>query len=587
MSPIIPMKSHPTFLTFDQIIELAYEARVLSIDTEGYLDKNILGVSVAFRTNPMGLVSEYFPLCHVEQNIEESQKEELKILIKEHPRIVMHNAKHDLKAFEKIGVFRTKRFFDTMLMQHFVDENLPNKTLGYMAKYHGVSEKRMPPGMELIIEGLGWGYVPLVAMREYAAQDAVSTLEIFEKLIKQMAEEGFSDDLWFKEEQFTRILKKIEQRGILIDQPFIREKVKIGEKRLEEVKNELGMDPGKRADLSYLLLEKLGLPVLKRSTKTDAPSFSKDVMAEYDERLSVIEDPTAKKVFEYRGWTTALGLSYRKFLELVSPDGRLRPNFKMHGTRSSRLSSEEPNGQQIPRTSKKPWNGDMKQAFIAAEGFELVDCDYSNLELRLAAVYANDDNLTALFDDRDVNPFRRMSAELGWEYDDTKTFIYMTTYGAGIPKIASQLRWEYEKAKGYRDQFFGTYPGLYRFMKLVNKQAERHGEITYWSGRKRHLPGHDKIFFKDAPRLAFNSLLQGGGAEIMKRAMIRVDDAGLNNDDCHMVLQVHDSVVLEVRKELVDNYIPKILSIMEDVPSEESRLGRVPWVVKAKPWGSE
>lgn len=583
MSPILPKKTQ-TFLTFEQFIELAYEARIIAVDTEGFLGQTIWGVSIAFRTNPNGLLSDYFAFNHKEENLSTGQQEILKKLIQEHPRIVLHNAKHDLKAFEMLGINRTKRFFDTMIMAHMVDENIPNKSLDYLTKYFGVSNKKMPDGMKQIIDSLGWEYVPLPTMREYAAQDTVSTLELFEVLIRLMSDEGFDDNLWHAEEKFTRILKGAEQRGILIDQEFIKAEIAYGEKRLAKIIEELGIDPGGRTNQVELFLNRLNLPVLKRSTKTNDPSFDKTVLKEYVEILEARNDPTARLVVEYRGWVTALGLSYRKYLELVGPDGRLHPNFKNHHVRSSRLSAEAPNTQQIPKTSQKRWNGGMKKAFIPSPGFKLIDCDYSNLELRLAAVYSKDENLMALFSDPDTNPFRKMSEDLGWDYNMTKTFVYATMYGAQAKKISEILGCSKERAEEYREQFFDMYYGLLKLMKNCQTKAKREGFIKYWSGRKRHLPGKTP---DDDPRLAFNSLLQGGGAEIVKRAIIRVDEAGLNNDDCRIVLQVHDSIVLEVREELVDQYIPKICQIMEDVSSEDSRLGAIDWIVKSKPWGSE
>lgn len=136
------------------------------------------------------------------------------------------------------------------------------------------------------------------------------------------------------------------------------------------------------------MIDELKLPVVKRSPKTGAPSFDKEAMTIYDEMLEHRDNPTANLIKQYRGWQKSVTSNYLPYVELLSLDGRLRPNYKLHGTKTGRMSCEKPNLQQIPRVSNKPWNGKMKAAFIPEDDFELWEFDYSQLELRLGTAYA-------------------------------------------------------------------------------------------------------------------------------------------------------------------------------------------------------
>jgi DNA polymerase-1 len=304
-------------------------------------------------------------------------------------------------------------------------------------------------------------------------------------------------------------------------------------------------------------------------------------MEEYESILADLgDDPRASLILEYRGWQKTVSASYEPFLKLASSDGRLRPNYKLHGTVTGRMSCEKPNLQQIPRISDKPWNGNLKQAFIATPGYTLFEADYSQLELRLATAYAGITSLTNAFaEDRDV--FTEMSQSLGMSRHDTKTLTYTIQYGGGINRISNVFKVSAAEATLIRDNFFNRYPEFRRITKEANDSAKRNGYVKLWSGRRRHFTDPAKDSFK-----AFNSAIQGGSADIVARVINRLTSE-VADDRCYFLLQVHDSVVFEVQQGYESEYLIKIQNIMEDVELICPVATGVKFAVAINEWGKK
>jgi DNA polymerase-1 len=300
-------------------------------------------------------------------------------------------------------------------------------------------------------------------------------------------------------------------------------------------------------------------------------------MALYERDLELLENPTAGLIKEYRGWSKACAVAYEGYPALLSPDGRLRPNYKLHGTVTGRLSCEKPNLQQIPRVSSKTWDGALKRLFIPAEGFELWEADYSQLELRLGAAYAGERSLIEEFSKPDSDVFTRMANELGFSRGDTKTLTYTLQYGGGIKRLSDVFRVDAARADSIRSQYFNTYPGFRRLPQEAARKAKSRGYVKLWTGRRRHFENPEEEAHK-----AFNAVIQGGAAEIVKRTMLRLYES-VDGPDCRMLLQVHDSVVFEIRSEMVESYTPRIKETMEAVTPDFG----VKFAVQLKPWGKD
>ncbi len=367
--------------------------------------------------------------------------------------------------------------------------------------------------------------------------------------------------LWETEADFIRMIAEIKQRGIAVDTEFSRKKAIEGTRILNQIRSQLGWNPGSSQQIGDYLINDLGLPVLKR-TPAGAPSFDKEALEEYELYLDATGDETAQKVLTYRGWQKTVSSNFQAYLDLMDENEILHPNYKVHGTRTCRLSCEKPNLQQIPRDSAKPWNGDVKKAFVprgeslySSMGgkqrkipirgkLQLRTFDFKQVEFRLAAAYAKEKELLDVFNSG-ADIFTEMSLRLQRPRHQIKTFVYATLYGAGKSKIALILKIPKEEADDLYAEYHGTWPGFKKISEKATKLAQNDGYIEYWSGRRRHLT-------KGEAHKAFNSVIQGGAFEIIKGRMLE-----LRNEP--IVLQVHDSVTIEDDDNCNTDRIKKVL----------------------------
>lgn len=536
-------------------------ADYLPVDTEGEVNHpyaHTWGVSTSANSVP-----EYFGFNHlIGNNLPQGWLERLRDVILRHNCLVFHNAKHDLRALAALDINYKGRFYDTMMMAHMVDENIYSKELSYLSKMYGGEPKRQAEEMALIIKAFGWQYIPLDYIRPYAANDAYITGELFYRLLPQFQEQGF-EKLWDTEQKFIRLMAKIENTGIPLDTELSERELERGLKIMAEIQKSLGFNPASPIELGNFLINEMNLPVVSRSKKTGKPSFDKAAMKVYDEFLQLNDDKRAEQILTYRGWQKTTSSNYKRYLLSVHPDGRLRPNYKLHGTLTGRMSCEDPNLQQIPRGSSNDWNGHLKRAFITDDGYTAYEADFSQLEFRLGCAYGKVQRLAEIFADTERDIFTEMARDLGMSRFHTKTLNYTLQFGGGAKRIASVFGVEFATARAIIENYFKNYPGLAKASNLAKLRAEQNGYVGYWTGRRRHFS--DK--YEDS-RKAFNSICQGGAFEIVKRRMIALDDAGLNNDECRMDLQVHDSVRFEIANGKQDEYIPEIKRIMEDVNSD-------------------
>lgn len=379
------------------------------------------------------------------------------------------------------------------------------------------------------------------------------------------------DNLWQREQKFVNVINAMECSGVRIDQAMCRRKIAIGESKMNTIQREIGANPGSSKDLKRLLIDELGLPVVRPSLKTGAPSFNKVAMAEYDLMLEHRGSDLAKQIVAYRGWQNATGF-YKGFLDKVSHDGRLRTNYWIHGTKTGRLSSRNPNLQNIPKEqedpSKKPWSGDMKEVFLPPEypqkhEWVLLNADFGQLELRLGAAYSREPKLLEIFNDPTRHVFKESAARMGQSYNAVKTYFYASAYGAQYKKIGQILGLPDDESLALHESFSKEYPLFVAFPEKVKAEALRKGYIKYWTGRRRHLVDRRNDLNK-----MFNSLLQGGGAEIVKSAMIRVFERVQREGFYRMLLQVHDSIVGEARVDKIEEIKQMIVDEMSRVHEE-------------------
>lgn len=567
---------------FHEFLGLVYSAPYVAIDTEttgedvrdgrGYL----MGLSMACNDKAI-----YLPFRHrVGENLPSDWVSTLQVALSRANCVIFHNAKFDLPSLGSLGLTYSGKFYDTMLMAHMINENLPSKSLESLGQKYVGEGKAKSKDFDTFTKAVGWANVPSSVMDPYARQDALLTLRLFHRLYGEFKKQGFDGEIWETRQQFVRLLVAMESTGIRIDTGICSSESNTGRDRMAVVADELGFNPGSTKQLGNYLLDELNLPVVKWNKNEDgshrSACFDKDAMKIYDSLLEDMGNPNAQLLLEYRGWQKAVSSCYDSYLALLSPDGRLRPNYKIHGTVTGRLSCEKPNLQQIPKVSEKPWNGSIKRAFIPREGYLLFEADYSQLELRLGASYAAEKSLIEEFSNPDSDVFTRMASELGMSRGDTKTLTYTLQYGGGINRIKEVFKVDAQRAEEIRNNYFNTYPGFRSITNYAAKKAVANGYVKTWSGRRRHFQYPKSESFK-----AFNSVIQGGAADIVERSMLRLSDQGCNVADCRMLLQVHDSVVFEIREDAVEEYRPRIIEAMTNI---EPDFG-VKFAVDFHPWG--
>jgi DNA polymerase-1 len=554
-----------------------------------------IGVSIAGVLDGAAF-SHYFAVAHpTGVNVSRETSDMLEWVLAQPDRLLIFaNVQFDIRSLETISgqQLDSSNFIDICTMAHYVDENTPkSKSLESLGQ-HYIGEGKVSDEYVDYEKITGNQNITPEEMWDYAVRDAVVTWRVWYQLLDHPVWTALPENIWPDKQRLIRVLIEMKRRGVRIDPELAQEYVTKGEIEMRRLGELLGypapMKPTKANPrqlpvlgpkaLEDLFIKRLGLPVVKR-TATGRISFDKDAMGEYDEMLERVEGKEASLVKEYRGWQKAVSAAYRPYLELVDPDGRLRCSYKTHGTVTGRLSCSEPNLQQIPKETDKPWNGKVKECFIAKEGYTLINADFSQLELRLIVAYSGEPSLRQVFEeDRDI--FNEMSRDLGWERSKTKLFVYATNYGAGPKKHARTFGITEAEARWMVRRYKQTYPEFAGFQARCQASAERSKQIRMWSGRYRHFEYESQAF------KAMNSVIQGGAADIVERVMTRCFEE-LDNPDCEMLLQVHDSITWEVRSDLVEEYMPKIKAVMEDVEAAVGHdLFKVKWAVDVGYWSA-
>ncbi|MEE4462531.1 DNA polymerase, partial [Azotobacter chroococcum] len=310
--------------------------------------------------------------------------------------------------------------------------------------------------------------------------------------------------------------------------------------------------------LGAILYERLGLPVLSKTAKGQ-PSTAESVLAELAEQGY----PLPQVIMQHRSLSKLKGTYTDKLPQQINPrTGRIHTSYHQAVTATGRLSSSDPNLQNIP--IRTPEGRRIRQAFVAPPGYKLVAADYSQIELRIMAHLARDEGLLDAFrHDRDVH--RATAAEVfGVELEQVshdqrrsaKAINFGLIYGMSAFGLAKQIGVDRKQAQAYIDRYFARYPGVLAYMERTRAQAAEQGYVETLFGRRLYLPeiqSKNGALRKAAERTAINAPMQGSAADIIKRAMVAVDAWLLENGlDARMILQVHDELVLEVREDQVE-----------------------------------
>lgn len=465
--------------------------------------------------------------------------------------IIAHNVKFDcLEVLPNAGVkVPTGNLWCTMMMSVYIDENhIPGHDLdAVLATYIGERKKTME---QKALKKFGWVTAPPWAMGVYCEQDVSPLPKLYEVLRNKS--KPIHLEQWEKYDRpFMILLNKIEERGILVDREKCLEWENLADLRLREIQEQLEFDPAKPSQLHPKLFDEppfgLGLTVPSRTPKTNQPQVSLAW-------LEGVGHPVTALVYEYRKLAKQKSSYFSAYLRFTTRDyPRLHPNFKQNGTETGRLSCENPNLQQIPREEYA--DAHVKKLFLPEEGKELWEIDFRTIEYRLQAVYARSTKLLDLFENE--GDFHQLVADdvssklkIPIERFKAKTINYLMSFGGGVGVLQKQLGVKYSVAEQIHKAYKASYPEIFDKADEAQRIAEDDMEIDLWSGRTRHFR------YPSECRQAFNSVIQGGAFEIVKRSLIRLDEAGFD-----IANQVHDSVWIVVDNE---KEVEEAQHIMED-----------------------
>jgi DNA polymerase-1 len=415
--------------------------------------------------------------------------------------------------------------------------------------------------------------VPVEQAGPYAAEDADITLRLHETLWPRLEAVPsllrIYEDL---ERPLVPILFGMERRGVLIDRSLLNRQSRELEKGMAAVETrafEAAGGPfnlGSSKQLQEILFERLALPVV-RKTPGGKPSTAEDVLEEL-----VTQHELPRLVLEYRGLAKLKSTYTDKLPEMADDAGRLHTSYHQAVAATGRVSSSDPNLQNIP--VRTPEGRRIRQAFVAPPGHVLVAADYSQIELRIMAHLSGDEGLRKAFrEDRDIHrataaevmgvPEGKVTAE---QRRSAKAVNFGLIYGMSAFGLARQLGIDRSAAQEYVDLYFQRYPGVKAYMDETRERARREGYVETVFGRRLYLPeikSRNAQRRQYAERSAINAPMQGTAADIIKRAMIQVDRwLAETATDTRLIMQVHDELVLEVPEGELDTVMPRIVELM-------------------------
>ncbi|HMB72443.1 MAG TPA: DNA polymerase I [Gammaproteobacteria bacterium] len=566
----------------DAWIERIASAEVVALDTEttslNYMRAELVGISVAVGAGE----AAYIPVAHdypgaPEQLDREFVLDKLRGWLEsaDQPK-VGHHIKYDQHIFENYGIELRGVLYDTMLESYVLNSTLTRHDMDSVAaRYLGVQTIKFEDVAGKGSKQIGFNEVDLDTAAPYAAEDADITLRLHHTLWPKLTEVQRLQAIYTELEQpLIAVLERMEHTGVMVDAAQLeKQSAELGESIVATQRHahELAgqsFNLGSPKQLQEILYEKLELPVLGKTPKgqpSTAESVLQELAADYE---------LPQTILEYRA-LSKLKSTYTDRLPLeINPDtGRIHTSYHQAVAATGRLSSSEPNLQNIP--IRTPEGRKIRQAFVAPQGDVLLAADYSQIELRIMAHLSGDESLRAAFEQsQDIH--RATAAEVfGTTLDDVsheqrraaKAINFGLIYGMSAFGLARQLGIARGEAQSYVERYFERYPGVRAYMDATRERARTDGYVETVRGRRLYLPeinARNAQRRQYAERSAINAPMQGTAADIIKQAMLDVftwlqaEDPGVR-----LIMQVHDELVFEVREAALEAARARIVAIME------------------------
>lgn len=566
--------------SLDSWIEKLEKAEIFAFDTEttslDYMQAEVVGLSFAIAEGE----AAYVPLTHDYEGAPEQLDralvlDKLKPLLEGEKRnLVGQHIKYDINVLRNHGIELTNVAHDTMLQSYVLDSTATRHDMDSLAKkYLGVGTVKFEDIAGKGKKQLTFNQIDVEVASHYAAEDADITLRLHKTLWPQLSEIPSLKSLYLDIElPSLHVLSRIEYTGVRIDAEMLEKQGKTIATTIERVKAEAFEDAGREFNLGSpkqigeIFFEEKQFPIIRKTPKGQ-PSTAEDVL----EQLA-IDYPLPKLILQHRSLTKLMSTYIEKLPLQINPgSSRVHTSYNQAVASTGRLSSTDPNLQNIPVRTEEGRR--IREAFIAEPGYRLLAADYSQIELRIMAHLSGDAGLVSAFE-QSLDVHKATASEVfGVPLDavepdqrrSAKAINFGLIYGMSAFGLAKQLDIPRGEAQQYINLYFERYPGVKAYMDDTRALAKEQGYVETVLGRRLYLPdinARNAQMRNYAERTAINAPMQGTAADIIKRAMISVDQ-WLNSDgiDARIIMQVHDELVLEVKAGELD-----------DVGSEVSRL---------------
>ena len=569
---------------FDEWLAKLEAAELFAFDTEttslDYMVAEVVGVSFAVEPG----AAAYVPLAHdypgaPDQLSRDAVLEALKPLLEdaETAKVGQH-LKYDANVLANHGITLRGIHDDTMLESYILDAAGSRHDLDTLAlKYLGQRTIHFEDIAGKGAKQLTFNQVPIEQAAPYAAEDAEVTLRLHQMLSEKLNQAPSLSTLYRELEMpLVPVLSRIERNGALVCRDTLAaHSQELGERilSLEAKAHDLAGGPfnlGSPKQLGEILFNQLELPVLRKTPK-GAPSTAEDVLAEL-----ALDYPLPAVLMEYRGLSKLKSTYTDKLPEMIDArTGRVHTSYHQAVTATGRLSSSDPNLQNIPIRTEEGRR--IRQAFIAAPGCKIVAADYSQIELRIMAHLSQDEGLLKAFanelDVHSATAAEVFGVEIGEVSGDqrrkAKAINFGLIYGMSAFGLAKQLGLGRNEAQEYIDLYFARYPGVADYMARTRELAHDTGYVETLKGRRLYLPeinAKNRQRQQAAERTAINAPMQGTAADMIKMAMLAVDGWLTGSTiDARMIMQVHDELVFEVEAGAVDELCETVGKLMSEV----------------------
>ena len=569
---------------FSQWLDKLKVSEAFAFDTEttnvDYMQAELVGLSFAIEVGK----AAYVPLTHdypdaPEQLDRDWVLAQLKPLLESQTiKKIGQNLKYDANVLSHYNIDLQGIGFDTMIESYCYNSVATRHNMDALAlKYLDYKTVHFEDIAGKGVKQLTFNQIEIEKAGYYAAEDADITLRLHRAIFPALAQSVQQLSVFNNIEMpLLPVLASMEQTGVLIDGDILAEQSQSLGQRLAELEIEAHNLAGKSFNLSspkqlqQILFEDLKIPVIKKTPK-GAPSTAEEVLQEL-----ALDYPLPKVILENRGLSKLKSTYTDKLPLMVSQKtGRLHTSYHQAVTATGRLSSTDPNLQNIPIRSEQ--GRKIRQAFIAPQDYKIVAIDYSQIELRIMAHLSADKGLvTAFSEGKDIH--RATAAEIfavdlgevtTEQRRSAKAINFGLIYGMSAFGLAKQLNIGRQQAQEYQDKYFQRYPGVLTYMEDTRQQASEQGYVETLFGRRLYLPdikAKNAMRKKAAERAAINAPMQGTAADIIKKAMLAVNNWLIeqNDDRVKMTMQVHDELIFEIHQDIVEETTKKLVELMNN-----------------------